>query len=433
MLAVVAAVAGQRSDPHGRADAATGVASSPDAAVSAPDSVSGNGAAPVTHAANVPATTTGPAGQDSAPVIRLAPSDDAQAVVDAAPPGATIQLMSGVHERFSVQPKSGQTFRGEPGTILDGGDVADHAFYTFGSGRGVADGVTIVGASAGSRLVIRHYAGALQTGAIHPHVDTRPELGMARDWTVRWVDVRDNRATGIRLADGMTVRDSVVQRNGQLGIGGAGVGITLSGNEVSYNRTRDDVDPRWEGGGVKLVTTRDAVVEHNVVHHNRGTGLWSDIEAIGTVFASNVVSDNEGAGIFDEISYGAEIRDNTVERNGTKDDGWFWNAGIQVAASSNVTIANNTVSRNRQGIMLIQQRRGTGSRGDYRVDNIVVRGNELTDNGVTGAARDDYGALLYDADIQFESNRYQTDLAEPFFWNDTFIDLAAWRALGFDR
>ena len=37
---------------------------------------------------------------------------------------------------------------------------------------------------------------------------------------------------------------------------------------MSFLTTRDDVDPTWEGGGVKLVGTTDARVVGNRVHGN---------------------------------------------------------------------------------------------------------------------------------------------------------------------
>lgn len=366
------------------------------------------------------------------PVIRIGVGDRPQALVDAAPEGATFLIESGVHLLFSVQPKSGQTFRAEPGAVLDGGDLMAHAFHAFGKRDLPADSVTIVGAAEDAKLVLRNYAGPLQTGAIHPHVDTRPNQGMGRDWLVQWCDVHDNRATGIRVADGMVVRGNAVHHNGQLGVGGKGDGVVIEGNEVAYNRTRNDVDPMWEGGGIKLAESDGTVVADNHVHHNRGPGIWFDIGAINTVVRANRVDANESAGIFDETSYGAVIRANIVTRNGTVDGGWFWNGGIQIAASSNVEIADNTLIDNRHGIMLIQQQRGEGRYGPHLIDNVTVRGNTIRNSGITGAVRDTDDFSLYDESITFADNTYDTEAERPFTWNDGFLDRDGWAALGHD-
>lgn len=404
------------SDPGGAAAPAPAPASG-GAMNDAPAPVPSGGAAP-------------PAG---APVIALAPGANAQQVVDQAPEGAVIVLQTGVHPLFAVQPRRGQFFLAEPGAVLDGGGVLDHAFYAIRDGHPTPDDVVISGASPSARLEIRHYVGRLQTGAVHPHVDTRPELGMGRNWTVQWCDIHSNRASGIRTADGMTIRGNVVHHNGQLGIGGTGDGVRVVGNEVAYNRTRDDVDPTWEGGGVKLVGTVGALVEGNVVYANRGSGLWTDIDAVGTVVVGNRVYGNDLAGIFDEISYGAEIRDNVVTGNGLVDSGWYWNAGIQLAASRNVVVSGNQLSGNRQGIVLIQQQRGAGSQGVYALDRIRIEGNTVTDSGVTGAVRDTNAFDPFSADIVFQGNGYYGSSAGNFIWNDTTVDTGAWQAAGHDR
>src|SRR4051812_35826104 len=53
--------------------------------------------------------------------VAIGTGDDAQSVVNGNPPGATYIIKAGVHLRnFSVQPKSGDRFCGEPGAVLDG-------------------------------------------------------------------------------------------------------------------------------------------------------------------------------------------------------------------------------------------------------------------------------------------------------------------------
>ena len=54
--------------------------------------------------------------------VAIGAGDDAQSVVNAHGAGTTYIVKTGTHLRnFSVQPKSGDRFCGEPGAVLDGG------------------------------------------------------------------------------------------------------------------------------------------------------------------------------------------------------------------------------------------------------------------------------------------------------------------------
>ena len=61
--------------------------------------------------------------------VAIGAGDDAQSVVNGHPPGTTYIVKAGIHLRnFSVQPKSGDKFCGEPGAVLDGGRSLPSAF-----------------------------------------------------------------------------------------------------------------------------------------------------------------------------------------------------------------------------------------------------------------------------------------------------------------
>src|SRR6185295_4962399 len=134
---------------------------------------------------------------------------------------------------------------------------------------------------------------------------------------------------------------------------------------------------QWEAGGTKFALTRNLVVRNNFVHHNYGPGLGTDINNIDTLYEANTVSDNEQAGIFHEISYRATIRYNTVARNGYAYHAWLWGAGIQIAASPDVEVHDNTLVDNAHGIAAIQQNRGSGTYGMHSVDNLYVHNNTI--------------------------------------------------------
>src|SRR6185436_20486796 len=70
--------------------------------------------------------------------VSIGTSDDAQQIVDARPAGTTFVVKAGIHQNnFSVQPKSGDTFCGQSGAVLDGGRSLATAF------SGGADNVTL--------------------------------------------------------------------------------------------------------------------------------------------------------------------------------------------------------------------------------------------------------------------------------------------------
>jgi Right handed beta helix region len=299
-------------------------------------------------------------------VIRIAPGDDIQAAVRRAPDGATFRLLAGVHARQSIVPRDGMSFIGERGAILDGGAVVPFAF------RGDS------GANVTLRhLVIRRYAPPVQDGAVH--------ADGADGWIVDSCDVGDNAAGGIRLGDHMRVTNSVIHDNAQIGILGSGAGVLIDGNEIARNNPKAKYDMYWEAGGTKFVRMRDLVVRRNFVHHNRGPGLWTDIDNVRTLYEGNRVEDNAEAGIFHEISYAAVIRNNVVRRNGSEavPKGGVTGAGILVSVSSDVDVAGNTVEGNRNGIIAIQDRRGAGAFGAYALRNVWVHDNRMPQQGGT--------------------------------------------------
>src|SRR6185312_11480831 len=89
--------------------------------------------------------------------VAIGAEDDAQSVVNGHPPGTTYIVDAGIHLRnFSVQPKSGDTFCGEPGAVLDGGRSLPSAF------SGGASNVTL------DSITVRDYESGWQGAAIQP-------------------------------------------------------------------------------------------------------------------------------------------------------------------------------------------------------------------------------------------------------------------------
>jgi parallel beta-helix repeat protein len=338
--------------------------------------------------------------------VAIGAEDDAQSVVNGHPPGTTYIVKAGIHLRnFSVQPKSGDTFCGEPGAVLDGGRSLPSAF------SGGASNVTL------DSITVRDYESGRQGAAIQPDAH-------AGGWVVRNVSALHNSWAGLLASDGMRILGGHYNDNDQLGIGGnATTGIvldgldgdpaTLDGPELARNHTLR-APCEFEGGGMKwdvgTVTIRNAYV-----HDNDCGGLWADINAHNALIENNLIEDNHAEGILIEISRDAVIRNNRVYRNGIRAKGWYWDGGITVAASSNVEVYGNRLSGNYNGITGTQQDRPDSTPPAHLLDNYQVHDNTICATGdgghPTGVAADN-GADLATRDISFTGNTIQSAACE---------------------
>ena len=288
--------------------------------------------------------------------------------------------------------------------------------------RGVVRGrdVTVRG------FVVQHFATPAQHGAI--------ETG-APGWRITHDTVRDNHGAGITTAGHVVVRHDVITRNGQLGEGGVGRHTVVVDNTISHNGG-GGFDPGWEAGGAKWALTRHLYVARNDVYANHGPGLWTDIDAAHTTFTHNVVRDNTSAGIFVEISTRTWVLDNVVTGNGHDAPGWLWGGGIQLAASHGVTVTGNRLAHNYNGIALIQQDRGTSSiTGRPRtLHDIAISHNVVhLDGGDSGGVTDDgYDRMFTDPSITWRHDHWYGTGGTPFDWNDTYLSVRQWHALGHD-
>jgi hypothetical protein len=235
----------------------------------------------------------------------------------------------------------------------------------------------------------------------------------------------------------MIVRGNYVHSNGELGLGGNGDDVLVERNVIARNN-RLGFSGAWEAGATKFVKTRNLLVRHNCVHHNRGPGLWLDIDNVEAVIEHNVVFENDRAGIVNEISGSAVIRDNVVARNGYRKDNWLWNAQILVANSRETTVERNTVVVAREGghgIAVIQQKRGAGGIGAYNSHRNVVRGNVIADfssGGLSGALASDELEELNRGANRFDGNRYlvASSANRHWAWNGYVLDWQGMREAG---
>jgi parallel beta-helix repeat protein len=331
--------------------------------------------------------------------VSIGTGDDAQSVVNAHAAGSTYIVKAGTHYRnFSVRPKSGDTFCGEPDAILDGGRSLQFAFYGGGTN------VTL------DSITVQNYNTGRQNAAIHPDQN-------ATGWVVRNVSALRNYWAGLQAADGMKILGGHYNDNDQLGIaGGTTTEVTLDGldsdpatfdgPEMARNRTVH-ASCDFEAGGMKWVIGR-VTIRNAHVHDNACRGLWGDINANGALIENNLVEDNWAEGIFYEISQNAIIRNNRVYRNGNGHrSGWYWDGGITVASSSGVEVYGNRLSGNYNGITGTQQDRTDSTPPTHLLDDYHVHDNLICAVGAGGeptGVEADNGANLASRDITFNNN-----------------------------
>jgi hypothetical protein len=366
---------------------------------------------PTTKAPTTTAPTTAPPAAASVPRcdpsggVAIGTGDDAQRVVDAHGSGTRYTVKAGTHLRnFSVRPKSGDTFCGEPGAVLDGGRSLKSAF------SGGATNVTL------DSITVQQYASGRQGGAIQPDRS-------ASGWVVRNVSAVRNYWAGLKAADNMKIFGGSFSDNDQLGIGGAaatgvvldgldGDPATFDGPELARNHTlHESCD--WEAGGMKWDVGR-VTIRNAYVHDNDCRGLWADINARGAVIEHNLIEDNREEGIFYEISQDAVIRNNHIYGNGLGGRGWYWAGGITVASSFNVEVYGNRLSGNYNGITGTQQDRTDSTPPAHLLDHFNVHDNLIcaTDGGRATGVIADNGDNLEARDINFTGNTTQSATCE---------------------
>jgi len=391
----------------------------------------------------MPTATSAPVGACSG--VAVTPTSNIQTAINNAAEGTAFCFAPGTYTHVSaLAPKNGQVFNGgNRAAVLDGGDTRAYAFRSSS-----AKNVTIRG------FVIKRFNSPLQAGAVH-------SFG-ATGWTIENNHITDNAATGVATDSGARVLNNLLDWNGQQGYAAHGSNILYEGNEIAFNNHNLTVDATWEAGGGKAWATSNAVFRANNVHDNGGNGLWDDTNNIYITYEGNTVSNNWGAGIYHEIGYNATIVHNTVKANGTtsspgggQDNGWLWNAGIQLRGSGALTadapilISNNTITDNYNGIALLESPASgctgssEGAYGPCVIKNILVKDNIVTMNqGATGAVQDGAGNSVFTSrNVKFENNTYRLGSTNHpndghsygwFAWNNSWPGWATWQGYGLD-
>jgi Right handed beta helix region len=300
----------------------------------------------------------------------------------------------------------------------------------FGVARRAWEGIGVGSYNVTIRnLTIEKFANEAQVGAINA----------GRGWVVTGNEVRLNHGGGI--ADATITRDNYVHDNGQIGVGGNAPNLRVERNEISFNNYARFCSC-WESGGGKWSRATNLRVRGNLVHDNRGPGLWTDFDNADVLYDRNVVRNNTGPGIFHEASFAAVIRHNLVERNGFSWSGWLEGAGILVSSSPRVDIYTNVVTDNHDGIGITQWDRGSDpANGAREVHDVSVHDNRITmRRGYTGLLAGTGDATYYSSrNNRFDGNTYYLGCNDRYFvWRGTgsavyaALTAAEWRRFQLD-
>lgn len=347
-----------------------------------------------------PAITSGPQAGVTCPAgaINISPRSNIQTLIDASPGTTTFCLKAGVHPiSGAITPKSGNTFVGESGAVLDGTGWAtdDPNQGAFRAHNADIDDVTI------RNLVIRNMP---QRGIHASH--------WASDrWTIEYNEISSN-PRGVAAPSHSLIRHNYIHHNKEGGYSAyLAVDTTFEENDLSYN-----------GPEQKMVGTTNVTFRNNFVHHNSGDGIWYDAENVRALIEGNIVEDNGRDGISFEISADGIIRSNTVRRSGS--------SGILIATSKNVEIYGNTLEDNFRGIQYFVNcgAVGGGSKGRDLANDTAHHNTVKINDRLAGALATVFMALRSctadelvpylngSKNLWFRNNTYRVPSSSTNYW-----------------
>ena len=374
-----------------------------------------------------PPIVPGPLPTITCPVnaVDIYPGTSIPQIVNLHDGGTTFCLRAGVHQLSgSITPKTGNTFVGEYGAVLDGTGwvTADDTQAAFRAYIEDIDYVTI------RNLVIRNMPQYGITASYH----------MADHWTIEYNEIASNKY-GLEFAPDFTIRNNYIHHNvgnpsapnaaerGGGYVGNAAHNTTFDGNEIAYN-----------GQEQKVGESANVTFLNNFVHHNLGDGIWYDTSRnASALIEGNRVEDNGRIGIAFESSIGATIRNNTVRRSAGD--------AILISMSQNAQIYNNTLEANVGGIQYFLNcaslSLGEDVKDNTAYDNTVVvstqsnsyaNGFSYTFSACTSAQLTPY--LDGSKNLKFSRNTYQVPSPQEgryWLWNGANV-WGQWQSLGHD-
>jgi len=350
--------------------------------------------------------------------VVINPGDSWQTIINAHSAGTTYWIKAGTHSNQSITPKSGDTYVGEFGAIMDGGGTVAQAFFS------TATNVTI------RNLKVQNYAPVFNDGCI------RGDWTSGTGWIIEQNEVTLSANGGIYAANSGITRYNHCHHNGQLGILGRSNDGDIYGNEIDHNNTANN-DINNAAGGVKMFQTTNLHFHDNYVHDNTGPGIWFDGNCHTALVEHNRAINNTASGIMYEVSWGATIRYNTVSGNALGQS--YAHAALLLSTSTDCVVYGNYLQGNNTGIVGLAATRGSGDNGTFMLTGLDVHDNSIhipTGQASTTGIIDQIGdGVVFGsaANNHFTRNKYYTTgLAAPFSGNGGAKTFAQWQAQGFD-
>jgi Right handed beta helix region len=313
--------------------------------------------------------------------VQLSPGDDIQAAVDAHPPGTSFFLAAGVYRIQSVTTKTGDSFIGDGGAVLDGARLLTE-FGRAGNNWVAVDlpidpNTQVHGVCRRGYPRCDHpqdlYFDGVPLRAVNEYSKVAPgkwyydyqgeAVYFADDPTGHTVELSYRPFAIAGKARSVTVENLIVEKyanvdqQGAIGDMGEGRGWAVTNNEVRWNH------------GVGVAVSEGAVTKGNFIHHNgelgfgsgKGSGELSDNEIAFNVWngtdcawecggakwaevtewfvLGNYVHDNQGDGLWADIdSEQMLFKNNRIENNLL--------AGLSIEISSHAIVDQNSFSGN---------------------------------------------------------------------------------------
>jgi Right handed beta helix region len=247
-----------------------------------------------------------------------------------------------------------------------------------------------------------------------------------------WRGARDSLSGDSHIVRGNTIRCAGVE-----GIGGMGTTNTLIEDNLIEWVGWQDAERAWEAAGAKFHRARNLLFRRNVIRHVRhANALWLDSGNSNSRITANVFADvlTVSAAIHMEMNRAAnQIDDNIIwdVRNaepGTPGQRGAGGSGIFLHASERQIVAQNLIARcDNVGVFpaLRPERANAGNGREHEIHNNVF-------------ARCDKGGIVFAHENNRADGSFYASLPERFGGLGEadarqWLDLAAWRAHGWDR
>ena len=220
-------------------------------------------------------------------------------------------------------------------------------------------------------------------------------------WTVKDNDLSEahTKNLSLTLGDSLLAEDNVLHDAGQMGLNSNDAEVRIVGNRV-YDNGTEGFDPGWAAGGMKIAQPREAQILDNEVMDNRNIGIWTDVvnERQSSVeIARNRVHHQPGQGIRVEITKNFDVHDNVLWENGWGEGDSYNGTGITVAGSHDGTIKDNVLAWNASGIAVVQQNRERVEEQSYdAVRNVRLIRNRIIQDEIPGSSH--HAAVLWNKD-----------------------------------